>query len=70
MAWKRTEMIRITDLFTTPLADVTLPDHEPVCEELRQLFLEREKEGDAHRYHKRRETQFGERNPVRRSLRE
>jgi uncharacterized protein (TIGR02466 family) len=53
-------MIRITDLFTTPLADVTLPDHEPVCEELRQLFLEREKEGDAHRYHKRRETQFGD----------
>lgn len=52
-------MIRITDLFAMPLAEEQLPDHEPVCESLTRLFLEREKEGDRYRYERRRQTQFG-----------
>jgi uncharacterized protein (TIGR02466 family) len=52
-------MIKITDLFATPLGDTQMPTHEPVCEALTGLFLEKEREGDRYRYHKRRDTQFG-----------
>lgn len=52
-------MIRITDLFTTPLIEARMADHDTVCDDLRRLFLEREQEGEQYRYHKRRETQFG-----------
>ena len=52
-------MIRITDLFTTPLVEARMADHESVCAELRELFLEREQEGDKYRYHRQRDTQFG-----------
>lgn len=52
-------MISITDLFTMPMATAQIPNHQPLCEELTRLFLEKEKEGDKYRYHKRRATQFG-----------
>lgn len=52
-------MIKIRDLFSTPLIETQMADHEPVCEELRKLFLEKEHEGDRYKYHKRRATQFG-----------
>ena len=52
-------MISITDLFAMPLAEAQIPNHEPLCAELTRLFLEKEKEGEKHRYHKRRATQFG-----------
>jgi len=52
--------MKITDLFATPLGDTQMPDHEPLCTALRQLFLEREREGERYRYHRRRDTQFGE----------
>ena len=53
-------MIKITDLFATPLGDTQMPNHQPVCEALTGLFLEKEREGDRYRYHKRRDTQFGD----------
>jgi len=53
-------MINLSELFATPMADAQLPNHEPLCEALTRLFLEKEEEGDRHRYQKRRETQFGE----------
>lgn len=52
-------MIQVTDLFATPMIDAQMPDHEPVCEELRQLFLEREQQGDEFRNRQQRATQFG-----------
>jgi hypothetical protein len=52
-------MISITDLFTMPMATAQIPNHQPLCEELTRLFLEKEKGGDKYRYHKRRATQFG-----------
>jgi len=52
-------MISITDLFAMPLAEAQIPNHQPLCAELSRLFLEKEKEGEKHRYHKRRATQFG-----------
>jgi len=52
-------MISITDLFTMPMATAQIPNHQPLCVELTRLFLEKEKEGDKYRYHKRRATQFG-----------
>ena len=52
-------MIRVTDLFTTALAEAQMADFEPLCEELVDLFLAREAEGDAYRNRKQRATQFG-----------
>jgi len=52
-------MLNINDLFATPLIDVQMPDHEPVCDELRRLFLDKEQEGEAYRNRQRRATQFG-----------
>ena len=55
----RTEMITISDLFSTPLIEAQMPDHQPVCDALGRLFLEKEQQGDEYKYHKRRATQFG-----------
>ena len=52
-------MITITDLFTTPLVEAQMPDHEPLCEALTDLFLDKEEQGDQFKYHRRRATQFG-----------
>lgn len=53
-------MMNVTDLFATPMADAQIPNHEPLCAALTRLFLEKEQAGDQYRYHRRRETQFGE----------
>ena len=52
-------MITISDLFSTPLIEAQMPDHQPVCDALGKLFLEKEQQGDEYKYHKRRATQFG-----------
>ena len=51
--------MKITELFATPMAEAQMPEHEPVCEALKTLFLERSA-SDEYRDPKRRGTQFGE----------
>jgi len=48
---------QITPLFAVPLAQFTHPDTPALCADLRQLFLERERDGDTWRNETRRPTQ-------------
>ncbi|MGD8977380.1 MAG: putative 2OG-Fe(II) oxygenase [Gammaproteobacteria bacterium] len=52
-------MITVTDLFTTAMAEASMPDHEALCDELTALFLRRESEDDGVRNDTQRATQFG-----------
>jgi len=52
-------MINVTDLFSTPMADAQIGEHEILCDQLRTLFLAKEAEGDAVRNERQRATQFG-----------
>ena len=52
-------MIKITDMFATPMVEAQIPNHGPLCAELNKLFLEKEQEGNRHRYPRQRATQFG-----------
>ncbi|MGD8378835.1 MAG: putative 2OG-Fe(II) oxygenase [Gammaproteobacteria bacterium] len=51
---------RVYPWFTTPVGEFRFPDADPLCDSLKRLFLEREKEGDRYRYEFRRDTQHGE----------
>ena len=46
-------------LFAVPFADIHMPDHESLTQELTQLFLKKEAQGDAFRNDVRRDTQQG-----------
>ena len=52
-------MIRITDMFATPLVEARFPNHAPLCAALAKLFLEKEREGERYRDPQKRLTQFG-----------
>ena len=53
------DMITVTDLFSTAMAEARLPDHEGLCGELAELFLRREAEDQQVRNETQRATQFG-----------
>lgn len=50
--------MKITELFATPMAEFQMPDHEPVCASLAELFLEKSTR-EEYRDRKRRITQYG-----------
>lgn len=50
----------IENFFAVPIGRVTFPDHEPLCEELSRLFLEKAGQGDRFRHQKHIDTMHGE----------
>jgi len=50
----------ITSFFAVPIARVVMPDHESLCDELEQLFLEKESAGETFRHQKRIDTMHGD----------
>ena len=51
--------LSINPFFSVPFATTQLDGAEPLCAELRELFLRREAEGERHRNAIRRDTQHG-----------
>jgi hypothetical protein len=52
-------MIKVTDMFATPMVEARFPNHAPLCAALAKLFLEKEREGERYRDPQKRLTQFG-----------
>ena len=51
--------VNLTPLFSVPFGDTVLPDAQPLCAALSEVFLRREAEGSKHRNTIRRDTQHG-----------
>ena len=52
-------MIKVTDMFATPMVEARFPNHARLCAALAKLFLEQEREGERYRDPQKRLTQFG-----------
>jgi uncharacterized protein (TIGR02466 family) len=50
---------KVHGLFSTPFVEYRFPDHESLCNDLRELFIECEGQGDKYRDPIRRDTQHG-----------
>ena len=58
-AGKTAMSLRVFPLFSVPFGEVRHPEPAPLCDALRTLFLEREREGARYRNHLSRDTQAG-----------